>query len=69
MGRVSTKERVHFIEIAYGSLIEVECQLEVAQRLGYISEEEWNGESGMSEELERLLSGLRSSISKAEREK
>lgn len=67
MGRVSTKERVHFIEIAYGSLMEVECQLEVAKRLGYVSEEEWNAESGMSEELERLLSGLRSSISKVER--
>lgn len=66
MGRESTKERVHFIEIAYGSLMEVECQLEVAKRLGYISEVEWNVESVKSEELERLLSGLRSSISKVE---
>lgn len=68
-GRTSAKDQAHFFEMAYGSLMEVDCQIEVAQRLGYISEVEWNAKSGMSEELERLLSGLRSSISKAEREK
>lgn len=68
-GRTSAKDQAHFFEMAYGSLMEVDCQIEVARRLGYISEVEWNAESGMSEELERLLSGLRSSISKAEREK
>ena len=67
MGRLSIKERIHFIEIAYGSLMEVECQIDIALKLGYITEEEWNTESEKSEELERLLSGLRSSISKDER--
>ncbi|MCI6549580.1 MAG: four helix bundle protein [Prevotella sp.] len=29
-GRVSSKEKIHFIEIAYGSLMEVFCQLELS---------------------------------------
>ena len=35
MGRFSNKERIHFLEIANGSLMEVMCQFEAAQRLGY----------------------------------
>lgn len=37
MGRVSTKEQIHFLEIAYGSLREVDCQLDIAKDLAYIS--------------------------------
>ena len=40
MGRFSIKERVHFIEISYGSLMEVMCQLEVAELLNYITSEQ-----------------------------
>lgn len=40
VGRISNKDRAHFIEIAYGSLLEVNCQMDVAKRLGYIAEEE-----------------------------
>lgn len=36
-GRVSLKERIHFIEIAYGSLMEVYSQLLIAVELHYIS--------------------------------
>lgn len=62
MGRISAKDRAHFIEIAYGSLLEVNCQLEIAQRLGYILSEEWSMERAESEELSKMLSGLRTSI-------
>ena len=62
MGRASNKEKVHFLEIAYASLMEVECQLDIALKLNYITDEEWNAESIKSEELERLLSGLRASL-------
>ena len=40
MTRFSTKDKVHFIEIAYGSLMEVMSQLEVAQEENYISIED-----------------------------
>lgn len=29
-GRYSTKEQLHCLEISYGSLLEVECQLDIA---------------------------------------
>ena len=65
MGRLSNKDRAHFIEIAYGSLMEVNCQLDVALRLGYITEEELKAESEESRELAKMLSGLRASVLKA----
>lgn len=37
MGRVSIKEQIHFIEIAFGSLSEVMCQMELAKDLNYIT--------------------------------
>ena len=40
MGRFSIKDRIRFIDISNGSVMEVMCQLEIAHRLGYISNEE-----------------------------
>ena len=37
-GRVSLKEKMHFVEIAYGSLMEVYCQLQIAVDLKFIDE-------------------------------
>ena len=62
MGRVSTRDRAHFVEIAYGSLMEVNCQLEIAMKLGYISIEELSAENKECEEIARMLSGLRVSL-------
>jgi len=39
-GRDSTKEFIHHLSIAYGSLYEVETQLLIAQRLNYISQQD-----------------------------
>lgn len=39
-GRNSFKEKSHFIEIAYGSLMEAFSQLQIAQYLGYLTEED-----------------------------
>ena len=66
MGRVSNKDRSHFVEIAYGSLMETECQLEIAQKLGYISSDDLKTMDDEGTELERLLSGLRASMLKEE---
>lgn len=62
MGRVSAKERAHFVEISYGSLLEVNCQMDVARRLGYINEIEQKMVDSESIELAKMLSGLRASL-------
>lgn len=36
-GRASYKEKIHFTEIAYGSLTEALCQLDIAKDLRYIT--------------------------------
>ena len=62
MGRISDKDRAHFLEIAYGSLMEVICQLDVATRLKYITNDELIEMDQECVELARMLSGLRASI-------
>ena len=36
--KASPKEQFHFLEIAYGSLMEIMCQLEISYDLGYIDQ-------------------------------
>ena len=36
--KASPKEQFHFLEIAYGSLMEIMCQLEISYDLGYINQ-------------------------------
>ena len=62
MGRISDKDRAHFLEIAYGSLMEVNCQLDVATRLEYITRDELIEMDEECVQLARMLSGLRASI-------
>lgn len=62
MGRSSIKERIHFLEIANGSLTETMCQLEIAQLLEYISNEELTSNEKRLTEISRLLSGLKKSL-------
>ncbi len=59
-GRHSSKEQVHFLEIAYGSLREVECQLDIACDLGYISQEDLKYIIVQADKLGAMISGLRS---------
>ena len=61
MGRSSLREQVHFIEIAYGSLNEVMCQLELSEELGYITIKDLQNLEVQYEEIARMLSGLRKS--------
>lgn len=64
MSRISDKEKVHFLEISYGSLMEVLCQLTLANDLEYISEEELLKEREHISDTAKILSGLRASIQK-----
>ena len=61
LGRYSSKEQIHFFEIAYGSLREVDCQMDLAHDLGYITAEEVREVVGqICCLLSALISGLRS---------
>ena len=59
--RFSVKDKAHFIEMAYGSLMEVSSQFEIAEDLGYISAEDRLSMDKLIEEEARLLSGLKRS--------
>lgn len=58
-GRSSNKEKVHFIEIAYGSLMEAFSQLQIAQDLGYIAEEDVDTKRPSFISVAKMLSGLK----------
>ena len=63
-GRISTKEQLHFYEIAYGSLMESYNQLIIAKDLNYIDEEHLNEIQQQIDVVARMINGLRSSIKK-----
>lgn len=63
-GRFSLKEKIHFIEIAYGSLAESLCQLDIAHDMEYISDMEFVKEQERINIIGKQLSGLRSSFEK-----
>lgn len=59
MGRVSVKEQIHFIEIAFGSLNEVMCQIEISHDLGYITKPQMLAIEDLVKNTAKTLSGLR----------
>jgi four helix bundle protein len=63
-GRNGSREFLHHLAIAYGSLSEVETQLVIARRLGYIDEEQLGNVLGKAAEVGRLINGLASAIEK-----
>ncbi len=65
MGRFSVKEQIHFIEIAFGSLYEVMCQVELAKNLGYITASQLAEIEQSVTSIAKLLSGLRAKRLKA----
>lgn len=58
VNRYSVKDKSLFIEIAYGSLMEVSSQFEIAEELGYITVDDRLSIDQLIEELARILSGL-----------
>ena len=69
MGRVSNKDQAHFLNIAYGSLMEMYAQLDIAHDLGYINNEMFNQLENDVEEISKMISVMASlrSISPASR--
>ena len=58
-GRTSAKDQAHFLEMAFGSLMEVDCQMDIAKDLGYVSLDEHEEVTVQISKVAALLSGMR----------
>jgi four helix bundle protein len=56
--RHTKKEFVNYLHMAQGSLSEVDTQIEIAKRLGYVSETTWAKLDAQMERIDKMLSGL-----------
>ncbi|NPU98920.1 MAG: four helix bundle protein [Candidatus Omnitrophica bacterium] len=61
-GRNSTKEFRNHLSMAYGSLQELETQILLAHRLGYLKQEGLQATLSLSGEVGRLINALSSSL-------
>ncbi len=59
--RTSRKDQAHFTQLAYSSLMEVLCQLDLAQDLGFLSADAYALVRGDILAISKMLSGLRAS--------
>ena len=60
--RTSTRDKAHFVEMAYGSLMEVLSQLQIAMDLRYITQEQYEAQHTKIENLSYKLYALRRSF-------
>jgi four helix bundle protein len=63
-GRHTTRDYVHFLGMAYGSVKEVETQVLIAERLQYINSVHSAELVQMTTEIARLISGLVNSLNR-----
>lgn len=61
-GRFSSKEKARFIEIAFGSLTEISCELELSYELGYITLEDFDEAERQIVIISKQLSNLHKSV-------
>lgn len=62
LGRHSTLEYIHHLRFSNGSNNELQTQVELAQRIQIVSEEEAAAVLADAHEIERMLQGLMSSL-------
>jgi four helix bundle protein len=60
--RASTRDFLRFLSIARGSLAELETQLIIANRLGYLPERLQDDFLAQTDELSRMLRGLQNTL-------
>lgn len=58
MGRMTDKDQAHFLSLAYGSLMEVLAQLDVACDLGYLTPEKFANTESLIVDIAKMLSSL-----------
>lgn len=56
--RISKKDHLHFIRIAYGSGAELETQLSLSKDLGYLTEKEYTQINELLSEVMKMLNAL-----------
>ena len=61
-GRSSDNEFARFVEIAYGSLMEVVSQMNIAESQEFIHQKDVADLSHQADEISRMLSGLRKNL-------
>jgi four helix bundle protein len=61
--RKTNKDKLHFLNVGQASLSEIDTQVEIALRLGYIGEETYQVVEQKLVEVQMLLSGLSRTIS------
>ena len=61
-GRMAVKERIHFYDIAYGSLTETLCQLEISKELHYINDEQFSSLEQTASRISMTLIALKKSL-------
>ena len=62
LGRFAIKERIHFIDIANGSLTEVLCQMEISHDNHYITDEEFTRVDLLGSRVSMTIYGLKKSL-------
>jgi four helix bundle protein len=62
-GRKATAAYINHLSIAYGSLMELETQIQIAARLSLISSEITSNLLVKTDEIGKMLSGLKKSLS------
>ncbi|MCR4658758.1 MAG: four helix bundle protein, partial [Bacteroidales bacterium] len=53
------REKIHFLEISFGSMTEAVCELQMACDLNYIKSEQLDGLRPQFTDIAKMLSGLR----------
>lgn len=61
-GRQTTRDFLHFLSIAYGSLNEVQTQIILSERLGYLTAQSSGRLLEASFEVAKLMNGLSNSL-------
>ncbi|MGD0712308.1 MAG: four helix bundle protein [Bacteroidales bacterium] len=57
--RKTSKDKIHFINIAFGSLMEVVCQIDISFELGFVKLDTVNKLRERIERIARMINGLR----------
>ena len=60
--RHTTREYIRFVGIAQGSLAEVETQVMIAKKLGFLEENDYLNIMNVASDVGKMLNGLRSSL-------